>query len=93
MVEKISYDVFISLSSFGLINGSSEIIFSLNLSMFFWVNNLTKGLSLMVGVLMSIRVKFERWSDILVIRLPDEHLLWINFFGVLIKMWSKSVAE
>ena len=56
------------------IKGGSDAAFSLNLSKFFWVNDLLYGLSFIDCVLISIREKFDRWSEMSVIKLPDEHL-------------------
>ena len=81
------------VSSPGLINDCSEFLLSLNLSILFWENSLMKGHSLIHGALMLRIVKFERWSERSVTRLPDEHLFWIIFLGVFMKIWSRSVAE
>ena len=67
-------------------SAGSERLFSLNFSIFALVKSLIWGLSFKDLVLKSIKVTFGRWSDRSVMRLPDEHLFWINFFGLLIKI-------
>ena len=69
------------------------MIESLNLSILDLVKSLVKGLSFLVWIWKSKNVKFGKWSAISVIRLPEEHLFWINFLGHLMKIWSISVAE
>ena len=65
----------------------------MNLSILDLVKSLVKGLSFLVWIWKSKNVKFGKWSAISVIRLPEEHLFWINFLGHLMKIWSISVAE
>ena len=82
----MSYVVFASGDSLSSIRGASVRRFSRNLLILFSVNRRVKGLSFIFGVFILISVKFGKWSDRSVIRLPDEHLLWISFFGGLIMM-------
>ena len=68
------YELSTSVKLLSSINALSEFKLFKNNSIFLSVNKQINGLSLMLGVFMSINEKLGKWSDISTIKLTDDHL-------------------
>ena len=68
------YELSTTVNSLSSISSRSESKLFKNNSILLSVNKQINGLSLILGVFMSINEKFGKWSDMSNIKLPDEHL-------------------